>query len=684
MIQSRNWARRLLEDHAIRDDDVLRLVRLSDTCADAPLTVDVLRAALDKQYARLKKLTPDPASPHSSALSRNITALAGLLKLGRDEQAVLRVAATITVVKDLFRDLFNAAGAATDERYAAIAGVAGLSAHRLRAALARKGMLHCCGILEPSEDYEGLSDYPWAVVRSVWMRTLLTPKLDAQQILRSLLRPAAKPQLAMADFAHIGQAQIVADYVRAAMRERHVGVNILVHGAPGTGKTEYVRACAHALGAALYEVPNEDGDGDPISGIARFGAYAACQRILAQGREQMLLFDEVEDVFGNDSSCSLPGLVFRGWRDPETLRKSWINEVLESNPAPTFWVCNSIDGVNPAFARRFDLAVEFRAPGRKARRKVIDRYFGHGTISATCAERLADIADLAPAQVERAARVARTLRTRDPAQRDAQVESIVQSSLRAMGHTATLPAPRLPAHYDPAFLHADRDLSAIAQGLRTRSSARLCLYGPPGTGKTAFAHHLGRELDRPVLVRRASDLLSMWVGGTEANIRKAFEQARDDGAILVIDEADGFLRDRAGAQASWQVSQVNELLTQMEAYEGIFVASTNIVETLDAASLRRFDFKIRFDALRREQRRALLARVCGVDPAATPSDAWAAACTQLDRLDTLTPGDFANVLRQLEVSGEAPELNRVVKLLAAEAAMKPGAGKRAIGFAVGG
>ena len=153
-----------------------------------------------------------------------------------------------------------------------------------------------------------------------------------------------------------------------------------------------------------------------------------------------------------------------------------------------------------------------------------------------------------------------------------------------------------------------------------------------------------------MLVKRGSDLLGMYVGQTEAQIAAAFREARDDNAILVIDEADGFLRDRTGAQRNWEVTQVNELLTQMEAFDGIFIASTNLIDTLDAASLRRFDFKIRFDYLDREQRRALVAKACATSIDARHNSAW----TALDRLEAITPGDVAVALRQCKVTGQTP------------------------------
>ena len=149
------------------------------------------------------------------------------------------------------------------------------------------------------------------------------------------------------------------------------------------------------------------------------------------------------------------------------------------------------------------------------------------------------------------------------------------------------------------------------------------------------------------------------------------------GFILVIDEADSFLRDRTGATRSWEVTQVNELLTQMEAFDGLFIASTNLIETLDAAALRRFDFKLKFDYLRAEQRCALLRAVAEDDAHGADAEAaWAAVA----QMSTLTPGDMANVLRQCALTGQSRDIVTLARLLLAEQALKPGAQRRGIGF----
>ena len=147
----------------------------------------------------------------------------------------------------------------------------------------------------------------------------------------------------------------------------------------------------------------------------------------------------------------------------------------------------------------------------------------------------------------------------------------------------------------------------------------------------------------PLLVQRASDLLSKWVGGSEKNFANAFRRAQQDGAILLIDEVDSFLRDRQGSTRSWEVTQVNEMLTQMEAFSGIFIATTNMMEGLDQAALRRFDLKVKFDYLKPSQAATLLDRHCAkLD---LPASNFGEANVR-QRLGKLTPGDFAAVMRR--------------------------------------
>jgi SpoVK/Ycf46/Vps4 family AAA+-type ATPase len=669
MIEGERWYPRLLYKDRIRDEDVLTLLGLEiGSNGGDHIKSSELRDVLRRYGRKLER----KFRPSQDVLAKNLEKLGALLKLGAVERAILRLA-IVTTQSQHFGDLFTQTLTSQLDAIGAVKSAAGLRRRDVMAAFASNRTLRRSGFLENWGGPVGRTN-PIEVSQTM-TDALLMPRFDEDRFLRGLVCVSPKPTLALDDYSHLADLSITRRYITDAVKRRRKGANVLIHGAPGTGKTEFVRVLATELGFGLYEVPNEDANGDPISGRNRFMAYGICQNLLANRHGQVLLFDEVEDVFGVEQD-RIHRFGFSPSRSEAELRKSWVNQTLEENSVPAFWVCNTIGAIDAAYLRRFDLILEFNPPPRSVRRRIIDRHFRAGEISDHCADRLANLKELVPAHVTRAARVARSVRTRDPAKRDAEIERVVLALLKAAGHGRTIRRPELPPHYDPVFLNTGHDLTRLAEGLRGTSGARLCLYGPPGTGKTAFAHHLGRVLDRPVLVKLGSDLLSMWVGGTEALIAEAFREAREDNALLVIDEADGFLRDRADAERNWEVTQVNELLTQMESFEGTFIASTNLVELLDAASLRRFDFKVKFGYLTRDQRRALVTKVCAATGTIGSEAVWAA----LDRLESITPGDVANALRQCAITKQMVTVETIVGLLAAEQAMKPECRQRPIGF----
>jgi SpoVK/Ycf46/Vps4 family AAA+-type ATPase len=229
------------------------------------------------------------------------------------------------------------------------------------------------------------------------------------------------------------------------------------------------------------------------------------------------------------------------------------------------------------------------------------------------------------------------------------------------------------------YLNVDTQLplSRILEAVQKRPQGSLCFYGPPGTGKTQFAEHLAEQLDKSLIIKRASDLLSKWLGGSEQNIAKMFKEARDERAILFLDEADSFLRDRQGLTRSWEVSQVNELLQQMESFNGIFICATNLFDQIDQAALRRFTFKIHFDYLKPIQRLELFAESLQL----STDDLSNHHQRRVQKLDQLTPGDFATVLRQAYNLDEMPTADQLLEQLEKECTLKNhGRTQRSIGF----
>src|ERR1035441_289754 len=100
-----------------------------------------------------------------------------------------------------------------------------------------------------------------------------------------------------------------------------------------------------------------------------------------------------------------------------------------------------------------------------------------------------------------------------------------------------------------------------------------------------------------ILEKRFSDLSSMYLGESEKAIAAAFEEAADLRAFLILDEVDSLLRDRGTAHNSWEVTQVNEMLTWIERHSQPFACTTNAPDSLDPAMARRILFKVRFLAM---------------------------------------------------------------------------------------
>jgi SpoVK/Ycf46/Vps4 family AAA+-type ATPase len=246
--------------------------------------------------------------------------------------------------------------------------------------------------------------------------------------------------------------------------------------------------------------------------------------------------------------------------------------------------------------------------------------------------------------------------------------TILGSALRASGGL-DVPTESAPIPFDPTRSSADVDLARLADQV-ARSPARalsFCLSGPPGAGKSAYARHLADRLDLDVLEKRYSDLSSMWLGESEKTIARAFEEAADLRAFLIIDEADSLLRDRLAAQHSWEITQVNEMLTQMERHPYPFACTTNAVELLDAA-LRRFLFKVRFLSMTADQIAKAFRGAFGEDPPGF-----------VLKLSGLTPADFATVARKASVLGEQ-DSKTFAQWLEEEAQAKPDAERPRIGF----
>lgn len=560
----------------------------------------------------------------------------------------------------------------------ALGVILGQNSDDIRLALRSDGRLSQTGLVTVDPQSGHSLDTKISPLSNKLAHRLIESDLQPTDWLKDMIVPSGPGHLDFEDYAHCAKVlQVLRPYLRQALEQHQSGVNVLLYGPPGTGKTQLAKLLAKDLACELFEVATEDEDEQPISGRKRIKALSATHGLFAQ-QQALIMFDEIEDAFNpaQEQETTFSGLFNR----PPARTKGWVNSLLENNRLPTVWIGNSLAGMDAAFIRRFDVVLEMPVPPQAQRERIIRNASG-GLLSDAAIKRIAQSEALTPAVVTRTSRVIQSIAAQLPEGQTGQaMELLINQTLQAQDHPQLVRhnPHALPDVYDPAFVNTDTDLLAMAKQLRQHPSGRICLYGPPGTGKTAYGRWLAQELGKPLHVKRASDLISMWLGETEKNLAKAFAQAEDADALLLIDEVDTFLQNREGAQRSWEVSQVNEMLTQMESFGGVFIASTNLMAGLDSAALRRFDLKLKFGYLQTPQALQLLQRHCQHMGLGEPSPQDRQA---LAALGQLTPGDYAAVVRQSRLR-PLQSAKQMVQVLAEECALKPGAQTRGIGFVV--
>ena len=656
--------------HGFSNDNVAEALGLGKWIDPVGQEFDIqkARSALRRLHHAGEKKFGDSSTPEH--LLVNVDRLAQLVSLTAIDCRILEFAILINNVR-LLDDTADCLGRmSTVTVFHVLSVLLNIPEQEVRQSLSAQGALMRSGLLTLERSGNSSLREKLELLSDCFADKISSEEIDPVSLLRGIVVPSGASHLGLNDYTHVhSELAILQLYLKKSVETERKGVNIFLHGSPGTGKSQLAKVLAKELACELFEVASEDAEGDPFGGVKRLRAFSAAQSFFAQ-RRSMILFDEVEDVF-ND------GDHFFGRKSTAQTRKAWVNRMLEENPVPTLWLSNSISGLDPAFIRRFDMVFELPMPPKKLRERILLNSCGN-LLSASHIARIAEAEHLAPAVVAKTTAVVSSICEELGGESSARAfEQLINNTLEAQGHKSIKKQDpnRLPEFYDPAFINADADLAGIATGLIAAKSGRLCLYGPPGTGKTAYGRWLAEQLDIPLLIKRASDLMSMWVGGNEKNIAQAFRQAEQEGALLLIDEVDSFLQDRRGAHQGWQLNLVNEMLTQMESFSGVFVASTNLMEGLDQAALRRFDLKLKFDFLRTEQAWHLLLSHCKKLKLSPPHQELRARVNSMQRL---TPGDFAAVLRQHRFRPiETPA--GVVAALEAECAVKDG-GKLSIGF----
>ncbi len=465
---------------------------------------------------------------------------------------------------------------------------------------------------------------------------------------------------------------------RAAAARGKGRLNILLYGQPGTGKTSFAKTLAKEMSLVAYEVMQGDEHGKNQTAEARMVGIQLCNEQV-EGGESLMIVDEADELLrGSGGSFSLFGFDFGG----KSTEKGVMNSILDEMKVPTIWISNAPAGrMDESVRRRFDYSICYEALNVRQREAIwhnaVEKYELGDLISAdeipTLATKylvsaggismvLENVKKLAPPKADVAATIDLLMKQHCQLMKTADRGKFLPAkdySLKGLNIKGKVKLDKIISCVE----NYAKDCAGQGDAV-DRPRMNLLFWGPPGSGKTEFVKYLGEKTGKRVIVKKGSDILGMYVGQSEQNIRDAFREAEEDDAILFFDEIDGLLQSRANAHQSWEVTQVNELLQQMESFDGIMVAATNFFKNLDSAVMRRFTFKLQFDFLDAAGKAHFFEHMFKTRLTADEA-------AELETIPNLCPGDFRTVRQSLYYLGQGATNADRLEALRAESEVKP-------------
>lgn len=361
------------------------------------------------------------------------------------------------------------------------------------------------------------------------------------------------------------------------MMKKVPDVKILLYGASGTGKTSFAKSLSKYAGKTPYFLDDNE----------NLWIASKCTSF-----NEVLIIDEADDLL-NEGLFSFM----------KESKKAKLNKDLDDIDKPCIFITNTLKYADKSVLRRFHYIIKFADLSDKENaflwQKNIENI--NKILVEQEIEEYAKKYSLPIGIVSKAVDSAVSC-YKSKEKRKKMFESILESHSNLRNkNSITKFEPK--SNFNMEFLNTDISVDTIKsyiehyKNMEEKERCAILFHGEPGTGKTEFARFLAELTGFDHKTVSVSDFLSPYVGETEKNIAKAFKEAVKKNMVLIFDEADSLISDRRGAVRSWEVSQVNEFLAQLDRYKGVFIATTNFVKQFDMAAMRRFNWKVEFKSI---------------------------------------------------------------------------------------
>lgn len=388
-------------------------------------------------------------------------------------------------------------------------------------------------------------------------------------------------------------------------------LSFLFHGKSGSGKTSLAHAIADYLNFKVVLIRDFMIGKELLPSVIQFLIRKN------KNRKVILLFDECESLwFENSSIYYMNG-------KPKNSEIAWSKQILENMEGLVAFTSN--EKPPATFVRRVDFVSELNTPAKDIRLKILRSILIKESRKLKIKNRvsLKDLEQISLKYELTAGFLKKAVLLSLAYSSDHLTVESIEKALNDInwtvnGYETDMNNNERNIVLDKAQIDIIEKIKAILRANEEQvvdpllpKSISLLLYGPPGTGKTEYAREIANSLNKKLHMTSASNFLSMWVGGTEANISSTFRKCAENGDVLFIDEVEGLFLSRDNASKSWELTQVNEFLKQIEIFKGILIVATNMKEKLDPAFSRRFLIHVPFEYPKQETREKILKRFTG-------------------------------------------------------------------------
>ena len=346
--------------------------------------------------------------------------------------------------------------------------------------------------------------------------------------------------------AHVIEKTITTNILTKLSYKPETSTHVLLYGPPGTGKTSYAYGIAEKLGLNCYQL-DIGGKDSPFS---RRAAITASVNMVSESDRSLLIADDCDSILNTRSSWSFFG---------ETPDKPWLHEILEKPGVRMIWTVNSVADIEESVARRFTFSVNFKPFNRQQRvqlwQNVVRKHKVKRFLNDSEIEELSKRFEVSAGVIDHAIRKVAESRKHSEEDFKASVVLTLESHIR-LSKGGRSPANEKHDYKDFTLEGLNlsgtdphvllEELAAFDEFSKKPDSNEpvsmsLLFHGPPGTGKSALAKFIATHLEKEIVIKRASDVFSKWVGETEKNIRDAYEEACSKEAVLIFDEADSLI-----------------------------------------------------------------------------------------------------------------------------------------------